>query len=112
MAKDDYDVIVFRILGYLYKQLKSGQPAEPEMLRHDSKTCNHINEEYWKYVVTNMQEAGLIQGLKKEEGQDEYDRIEEQLKNIRITPKGIGVLSDNPMIERVEKMIKGILNIG
>ena len=33
MAKDDYHVIVFRILSYLYKQLKTGEAPDPDMLR-------------------------------------------------------------------------------
>ena len=39
MAKDDYHVIVFRILKNLYKWLKNSLSVEPEMLRHDSSTC-------------------------------------------------------------------------
>lgn len=111
MAKDDYDVIVFRILGYLYKQLKKGEPVEAEMLRYDSKTCN-INEFYWKYIMTSMQEEGLISGLQKEEGQEDDNWIEKQLANTQITPKGIALLGDNPMMDKVEKLVKGILNIG
>ena len=111
MAKDDFDVIQFRILSYLYKQLKSGEPVEPEMIRHDSKNCE-INETYWKYILVSMQEEGLIRGLKKGKGSSDYDGIEDQLKKLQITPKGINLLSDNPMVEKVEKLIKGIIKIG
>ena len=34
MAKDDYQVIVFRVLKYLYKQLKEGLPVEARALCH------------------------------------------------------------------------------
>lgn len=111
MAKDDYHVIVFRILKYLYLRLKSGEPVEPEMLRHDSKTCK-INETYWRYIMISMQEEGLIDGLKKGEGETGYEQLEDQLKDVQITPKGIDMLSDSRMSERVDGLIKGILRIG
>ena len=110
MAKDDYHVIVFRILKYLYKRLKNGLPVEPEMLRHDSSICK-INEVYWKYILGSMQEEGLIRGLKKDEDQEEYEHLEEPVAHIQITPKGIMLLSDNRMGERVDQLIKGVVKI-
>ena len=111
MAKDDYQVIVFRILKYLYQQLKKGLPVEAEMLGHDSKTCK-INEPYWRYIITSMQEEGLIRGLKMGEDPAEGVALEEQLGNVQITPKGIELLSDSGMAEKVDNLLKGILNIG
>lgn len=107
MAKDDYQVVVFRILKYLYQQLKKGLPVEAEMLGHDSKTCK-INESYWRYIITSMQDEGLIKGLNT--GEEQLDC--EQLGNIQITPKGIELLSDSGMGEKVDNLIKGILSIG
>ena len=111
MAKDDYQVIVFRILKYLYQQLKKGLPAEAEMLGHESKTCK-INEPYWRYIITSMQEEGLIKGLKLGEDREDGVPLEDQLGNVQITPKGIGMLSDSGMAEKVDNLLKGILNIG
>lgn len=45
MAKDDYYVIVYKILAYLYIKLKEGNSADIEMIKHDSKLLN-INEYY------------------------------------------------------------------
>lgn len=42
MAKDDYYVIVYKILAYLYIQLKKGEAVEPEMLMYDG-TLFQIN---------------------------------------------------------------------
>ena len=110
MAKDDYHVVVFRILKYLYQQLKKGLPVETEMLLHDSKICN-INESYWRYIMTSMQEKGLITGLEKGEGEP-YAPLETQLKDVQITPDGIDLLSDSKMSDKVDQLIKGILSIG
>ena len=90
--------------------MRASLPArEPDMLRHDSKVCQ-INEFYWRYVVTSMQEEGLIRGLDK--GSGEYDPLQEQLKDIQITPKGIEMLCDNRMNAQVDKLIRGTLHIG
>ena len=50
MAKDDYYVIVYKILAYLYMKLKSGETVEPEMLMYDGELFN-INRKYWVYNV-------------------------------------------------------------
>ena len=34
MAKDDYFVIVYKILSYLYVKLKSGEDTNPNMITH------------------------------------------------------------------------------
>ena len=35
MAKNDYYVIVYKRLAYLYTKLKAGEKIEPEMLMYD-----------------------------------------------------------------------------
>jgi len=88
MAKDDYHVVVFRILKYLYQRLKKGEPVEPEMLLCDSKVCQ-VNESYWRYILISMQEEGLIKGLKKGKGQAGYDRLEDQKRPGDIKSPGL-----------------------
>ena len=110
MARDDYHVIVFRILQHLYKQLKNGLPPDPEIIGARGRACN-INEEYWKFIIVTMQEDGLIRGLKKEEGREDYDRLDEQLRNIRITPRGIEQLSDSRLADKVDQLIKGAIKL-
>ena len=53
MAKDDYFVIVYKILAYLYARLKKGEPVEAEMLMYDGGLFQ-INREYWVYIIDNM----------------------------------------------------------
>ena len=112
MAKDDYHVIVFRILSYLYRQLKNGEAPDPDMLRADGKICNRIPESYWKFILENMQEEGLIRGLEINPDEADSHPPEEQLDRLQITIKGIEQLCDSRMGERVDQLIKGILNIG
>ena len=48
MSRDDYFVIVYQLLAYLYKQLKMGKDIDPIMIKHDSKYLR-INRRYWIY---------------------------------------------------------------
>ncbi len=108
MVKDDYHVIVFRVLKYLYKQLKMGRLPEPDMLRCDSETFQ-VNALYWRFILISMQEDGFIRGLKKGDGEPGYDQLEDQLQNLQITTKGIDYLMK--ITERVDKALKGIVKI-
>lgn len=50
MAKDDYHVIVYQILAYLYTCLKTDEAVDPALLQHDSKMMD-INRNYWVYII-------------------------------------------------------------
>lgn len=45
MAKDDYFVMVYKILSYLYVQLKSGEDVDEKIISHDSSILQ-INKRY------------------------------------------------------------------
>ena len=42
MAKDDYYVIVYQILAYLYRCLKEGENVDGKMLQWDSPIITNI----------------------------------------------------------------------
>lgn len=62
MAKDDYFVLVYKILAYLYTVLKEGRYPDAKMLQYDS-TLLGVNEPYWAYIMENLQAQGYITGL-------------------------------------------------
>ena len=87
MAKDDYYVIVYKILAYLYTKLKAGEKIEPEMLMYNG-TLFQINRKYWVYIFKNLVKDGYITGLSNVEiGEGYY--LKEQFPGCQITPKGI-----------------------
>lgn len=107
MAKDDYYVIVYQILSYLYQCLKQGKDADPEELK--PRKLFDINERYWLYIIEHMQSEGLIEGFEKKEyinNQVAYD-----LENIQITPEGIGYLLDNNFISKAKEFLKDAKSI-
>ena len=43
MAKDDYYVIVYKILAYLYVQLKKGEPIDPKRSDGKLNSSDHMS---------------------------------------------------------------------
>lgn len=109
MAKDDYFVIVYQILSYLYRSLKEGTDIQTEMLVHDG-ILFRINERYWFYIMENMIEQGYIKGpvITKAWGRE---KAITGLEDAEITPAGIEYLCDNKTIKRAYEFAKDVLNI-
>ena len=109
MAKDDYHVIVYKVLAYLYVQLKHGEFVEEKCLKHDGILFN-IKYRYWTFIMRNMLEQGLITGIHitKPWGKD---TIVEGLEQCEITPKGIEYLCDNSFMEKAKQFMKEIKEI-
>lgn len=109
MAKDDYFVIVYKILAYLYDCLKNGKEPEAADLRHDGRLFR-LHPQYWLYIMEHLQDGGYMEGLRitktwgKETLVDDFDRC-------RITPEGIAYLVDNSMLQRVKKALKELKEI-
>ncbi len=102
MAKDDYHVIIFQILAYLYQCLKKGVAVEEKNLTHDSKYMN-INPEYWKFVMRHLAEYGYIEGITITKTWGDY--LISDLDSCRITPEGIEYLTDNGFMLKVRKRL-------
>lgn len=110
MAKDDYHVIVYQILAYLYQCLKKGEKVEEKNLEHNCKYFQ-INKDYWVYILYHMQESGLIEGILFVDIDDMELPYPTQLEDCRITPMGIEYLCDNSFMEKAKKFLKDIKEI-
>lgn len=106
MAKNDYHVIVYQILSYLYITLKEGTPVDPEMLEFQSKYLN-INERYWKYILINMLNDGYIRGIVVNRMWGSEFTID-NLEDCEITPKGIEYLTDDRFLKKAVQFLKDV----
>ena len=104
MAKDDYYVIVYQILAYLYRTLKDGEKVDPAMLMHDSPLLN-INEPYWKYIIENMIRQGFIEGVGTTNAWG-GEVFFTDFSQCRITPAGIDYLCENSTIKKAYRFLK------
>lgn len=109
MAKDDYYVIVYQILAYLYQCLKKGKDIDPKEISADCKMFR-INEKYWGYIMVNMYKQGLIEGISLIEI-DNYGYKVARLECCQITPVGIAYLNENSFIQKAKDLFKDVKDI-
>ena len=113
MAKDDYHVIVYQILAYLYQCLKAGEDIDPKMLGKDSPffivNGQGLSDRYWCYILYHMQQMGLVSGMVFSGSVDGY-AFERPLKwsGCMITPMGIEYLTDNAFLQKAKAFLKDI----
>lgn len=110
MAKDDYHVIVYQILSYLYQRLKNGEDVDITMIGHDSPLFS-INKRYWSYVIYNMCKYHLIDGVSFVELDGLSVPYPAELYDCMITPEGIEYLCDNSFSEKAKSFLKDIKEI-
>lgn len=106
MAKDDYHVIVYQILSYLYVRLKSGEPVEVDGINYDCKNFL-INKRYWQYIMINLLKDGYIEGITAEERHyvSGPQIVINDLECCQITPKGIDYLIDNSLLAKAKDLV-------
>lgn len=109
MAKDDYYVIVYKILAYLYMQLKNGENINPDFIKNDGFLFK-INERYWTYIIVHLLKDGYIEGVNVTKAFGN-EVIISDIENCQITPKGIDYLCNNSLFEKAKCFLKEIKDI-
>lgn len=116
MAKDDFHVIVYQILAYLYQCLKSGETVDTKLLGKDSPYFiadgKPLGDRYWCYVLFQMQRMRLIEGVIFSGGVDNYS-FERPIRwdGCMITPTGIEYLTDNSFVSKAREFLKDAKSI-
>lgn len=105
MAKDDYPVILYQVLAYLYNCLKKDLPVAEEYLEAQGKLFR-INTNYWRFVLYNLQKDGYICGLIMTKVRGEKYPMISDIEQAEITPKGIEYLTENSFIHKAKEMLK------
>lgn len=108
MANDDYHTIVFWLLSYLYKCLKTGMKPNPDTL-YLMDYPYEINEDYKMYILTHIYNAGYIEGIQIKKlpvlgtgGKVFIHGIEKTM----ITPEGIDYLENNGAMQKAKEFAK------
>lgn len=104
MAKDDYHVIVYQILSYLYDCLKRGIDPDPRQISCRSDFFR-INERYWSYVMVSLLDYGFVDGCARVEV-DNAEPTVGALDRARITPRGIEFLTDNSLMSKAKEFFR------
>lgn len=103
MAKNDYHVIMYRILIYLYACLKEGVPFDPDEVSYERLG---IPESYWSTVVAKMAEKGFITGAVI----IPLLGIGKRIKWVEpeITPEGVEFLQENSLMGKAREFLKTV----
>ena len=108
MAKDDYFVIKYRLMKYLYECLKKSKAANMEVFDADFFS---IRQEYWEYIIANMCEDGYISSVTLFPVLGSQKQGIKISPDVRITPKGILCLEENSVFQRIKGAAKDIADI-
>lgn len=102
MAKDDYNVIVFKILTYLYAVLKRKTVFDINEFR---LAIGNVDENYFYDLLEMMQNEGFISGLIFVHAWGIESIICNDLTDMRITFKGMQFLTENSKMQEVKNFL-------
>lgn len=105
MAKDDYFVIVYKILLYLYAVFKRKVVFDEKDLKLSIIKKDEINEDYLIDILKMMQEDGLIKGLVFKNAWGSSILLINDLADMRITSQGIDYLQNNSKMQKVKDFL-------
>ena len=101
MEKDDYFVVAYRILAYLYACMKEG--GRPDMSKVSFQALN-IPERYWADVLESLSDEGYIKGVSIQGGMG--DTVYVKMDKPKITLAGIQFLQENSAMARAKNALK------
>lgn len=103
MAKDDYFVLVYRILNYLYEYFKVGEKPDLDMI---GPAALGIPRGYWMNIMESLSNEGYIRGISFPSAIGTMGGV--RVSNLKITQKGIEFLQDNSKIAQAKAFLKSI----
>ena len=106
MAKDDYSVLVYKILLYFYACMKR-RIIFDQQVYDKAVGKDKLNDGYIENVYKMMQDEGLIEGFSftRPWGMTLISLSSD--KDIRITQAGVHYLEENSRMNKVKKYLLG-----
>lgn len=105
MAANDYHVIVYQILAYLYSCLKDGVDVNLASIEK-FKEENLINDKYWQYILIHLAECGYVEGLQTVPLLGGKQGVK-CTTDFNITPFGIEYLLENSLMQKAKTLLLG-----
>lgn len=98
MAQNEMEVIMYKILSYLYECMKAGK--RPRM---EDMCCScqmfRISQEYWNQIMKELIDCGYVKGFMHIPNKDRHSIF--MLDNAGITYKGREFLCENGRMQKV-----------
>ena len=102
MAKDDYNVLVYKILVYLYACFKRRIVFDRKVFM---KTIGRVNEDYLADVLRLMKTQGLIDGYSCTKAWSGTYIMTSDFEDLEITAEGINYLQENDRMHKVGEFL-------
>ena len=102
MSYDDIEVVMYKILKYLYECMKAGKRPRSEDMCYDCQMFT-INEKYWYQIMNELIDNGYIRGFIKIITKD--GDIIQMMDNAGITLKGRDYLRDNSAMKAAKDVV-------
>ncbi|MCD7774413.1 MAG: YjcQ family protein [Clostridiales bacterium] len=106
MSKNDYFVIAYRILTYLYSCFMAGEKPDTEMFGPEAL---RINNGYWVNTMESLSNEGYITGIVFTEPLGGTRNA--KIIDLKITEKGITFLHENSLIAKAKRTLKDVKDI-
>lgn len=107
MAANDYHVIIYQILAYLYNCLKNGQGVNIQSIEK-FKVDSCVNEKYWQYILRHLHENGFIEGVCRAPALGNCPGFK-CTADFGITPAGIEYLMENSLMQKAKHLVLEVL---
>ncbi len=99
MSKDDFEVVAYKVLLYLYACLKAGAvPSEAKAL-----VVSRVGEVYFYAVLSSLQSKGLVEPIR--ELRDMNGDVDAIAGTLSITMDGAADLKDDDAMRRVGRFL-------
>ena len=102
MSQDDYFVVVYKVLAYLYDCLKSDKEPDENAIR----SIAGVSDNYFTTIVEDMVSHDLAKGLAPYRFEGGISGV--TFGNPRITMEGVQYLQENSMMKKVAKFLKDV----
>ena len=103
MSKDDYFVLAYKLLRYLYRCLKEGTPASWSVVAPNTENFP-VPQQYFTYLLSHLLADGYIEGIAETKAIGAPVQFKETT-GLAITPKGIAYLEENSTMKRVQEFL-------
>lgn len=102
MAQNDMEIIIYKILAYLYECMKAGKHPRMEDM---GSTCQmfSIPRSYWEQIMRELIDCGYVKGFRYRANKSAQSIF--MLDDVGITLKGREFLRDNSGMQKAKEFL-------
>lgn len=104
MHSDNIEVVIYKILKYVYECQRKGVSPRPDDIRHNSELLG-IPESYWVDIMHIIEKEQLLEGVTVLEIPDTDIHRVSMRRPLRITLKGSTFLEESSMMARAKDFL-------